>query len=161
MTSNFTELIEQGGKSEVLVYQYLTARGWEVEDKTKDPTYQAQDIDFIASKEDSRRTVEVKQDNKCSITGNILLETITNKRNGNIGWFAKCEAEYIIWHDTNNHQLLTVASSDLRAYINMKGTKARYKEWDSWEGYGYKTSCGYLIPLYHFKECFSIGEHSI
>lgn len=157
MQSNFYETLAQGNVSEVLVTTYLANRGWSIEDKTKEKEYQSIEIDIIATKNDACRSIEIKQDNRVGETGNLLIETITNKKRGSIGWFNKTEADYIFIHNTKDHQLLIVVTDDLRAYLELEGNFSTYREWILFEGYGYKTSCGYTIPLSHFSTIFDVG----
>ena len=125
MNSNSYETTALGATSESLVQLFLTERGWLVENLSQDKQYQQKDIDFLATKDGETRTVEVKQDNRCGQTGNFLLETITNCRTGGKGWFAKTQADYIIFHNTIGGELLTTATNYLRAYLAMPGNQSR------------------------------------
>jgi len=161
MESNFYTTLAQGGKSEALVQAFLNTKGWDVTDRTHDKEYQSIDIDFTVIKANDCRSIEVKQDNRVGDTGNLLIEIITNKKSGNQGWFNKTQAEYIVFHDTINKQLLIAETAELRAYLNTKANCARWKEWKTFEGYGYKTAEGWLIPIADYKNYYSLGEYSI
>lgn len=157
MNSNFNATMALGAKSETVVANYLTSKGWQVTDRTKEKEYQDKDIDFTAIKADDFRSIEVKMDNRVGTTGNLLLETITNLKNGNLGWFNKTKAQYIFIHNTGDNQLIIAATDDLRAYLKLEGNLSRYREWELFEGYGYKTACGYTIPLNHFTTIYTVG----
>ena len=161
MNSNFTECVARGRTSEALVASFLLEKGWRIEDVTQDKTYQSLEIDLIAHKDGCRRSLEVKQENKVGSTGNLLLEIITNTKTGGEGWFSKCQADYIFWHDTQNQLLLVAATSSVREYITMEGSKAYWKVWKSFEGYGYKESEGLLLPLWHYEQHFPLFKYAL
>lgn len=97
----FNELLEEGRRGEVAVKKLLEDRGWLVYDVSADLEYQLRDIDLVAEKEDSIRTIEVKTDNLFNTTGNICFELISNISTGRKGWYHMCDADLLIVYTTN------------------------------------------------------------
>jgi len=141
--NNFYSLVAEGNKSEQLVADWITNKGWTVVNVTADKQYQDLEIDLIATKGNEVRTIEVKRENRCADTGNLLLETVTNTRTKNKGWFKKTQADFICWHDTQNNKLLFSLTSALQEII--KQPYVRYKEWKSFEKNKYISSCGWFV----------------
>ncbi len=115
--NNFYSLVAEGNKSEQLVADWLTNKGWTVVNVTGDKKHQDLEIDLIATKGNEVRTIEVKRENRCADTGNLSLETVTNTRTKNKGWFKKTQADFICWHDTQNNKLLFSLTSALQEII--------------------------------------------
>lgn len=157
----FDQDLSKGRNSEDVVASFLTCRGWEVQNKSNDKNFQSIDVDFLVAKGEDIRFVEVKQENRVAATGNLLLETITNTKTKGEGWFSKTAADWIIFHNTTENILIAIETAALRCYIKDANTKARYKEWKSNEGYTTKTSEGFLLPLWHFKETYQVYEYQL
>lgn len=158
MSTNFYSTLATAKLSEALVADFLISRGWTITDVSDDKQYQSVDIDIIAENEDCRRTIEIKRDNCIAETGNIILETITNARKQTKGWFEITEAEYLFIHDTKNNVLLVAAISHLRQFIKEHRKLVRYKFFNSWEGYGYKQSEAWLVPLVEYQNHYPTWE---
>lgn len=97
--SLFTRQLKKGKVGEELAYNYLIARGWEVEDVSNNEEYFSLDIDFIAAKDGNSVSLDVKTEEAMSRTGNMFIEHTITYQDGRMakGWLHYSKAEYI-WH---------------------------------------------------------------
>lgn len=114
---SFAEDLNDGKKAEELVRFKLSQTGkfesiWDCSD---DKYFQSKDIDILALKQDGQITkIEVKADRQAHRTGNLAWE---QKTSGNIGCFAKTEADYIMYYVVGNGSLYIFQPKVLRRYI--------------------------------------------
>ena len=107
-----------GIRGEALVAAALRAKGHTVEDLTNNIEARANDIDFSLTKNGITITLEVKNDIKSEITGNVYLETfnINNFNHNCYGWFKYSTADYVCFVQENNRRAHIVNLEELRAY---------------------------------------------
>lgn len=87
-----------------------------VMDVRKDKRFQQYDVDFLWEKSDRHIWwVEIKTDKAMNRTGNIVYET---KTSGNIGCFAKTQAEIIMYYDYVGHIMYAIYVPRLRRYVD-------------------------------------------
>jgi len=114
---SFAEDLQDGKKAEELVRFKLSQTGkfvgiWDCSD---DKYFQSKDIDILALKPDGGiAKIEVKADRQAHRTGNLAWE---QKTSGNIGCFAKTEADYIMYYVVGNGELYIFQPKELRRYI--------------------------------------------
>lgn len=114
---SFAVDLHDGKKAEELVRFKLSQTGkfvgiWDCSD---DKYFQEKDIDILALKPDGGIVkIEVKADRQAHRTGNLALE---QKTSGNIGCFAKTEADYMMYYVIENGSLYIFEPSTMRRYI--------------------------------------------
>ena len=72
--------------------------GIEVSDVTDDPVYWERDIDLVCNFDRQRFTVEIKADQRASITGNLFLETVSVEAKPSKGWLTLTEADLLFYY---------------------------------------------------------------
>jgi hypothetical protein len=131
---SFAEDLQDGKKAEELVRFKLSQTGkfeaiWDCSD---DKYFQSKDIDILALKPDGGiAKIEVKADRQAHRTGNLAWE---QKTSGNIGCFAKTEADYIMYYVVGNGELYIFQPKELRRYIE-QSHKRMFPMGDNAEGY--------------------------
>lgn len=131
---SFTNDLQDGKKAEELVRFKLSQTGKFVEiwDCSDDEYFQSKDIDILALKQDGRITkIEVKADRKAHETGNLVWE---QKTSGNIGCFAKTEADFIMYYTIGDGSLYIFKPKELRRYIERNHMPLK-RMGDNAEGY--------------------------
>lgn len=131
---SFNEDLQDGKKAEELVRFKLSQTGKFVEiwDCSDDEYFQSKDIDILALKQDGKiAKIEVKADRQAHRTGNLAYEKTTS---GNIGCFAKTEADYIMYYTVGNGSLYIFKPKALRRYIERSNLPLK-KMGDNAEGY--------------------------
>ena len=103
-------------------------------DVSKDPYYQAKDIDILVQRNDGVIVkYEVKSDRQADETGNICFEVTSN---GNVGCLQRSEADYIFYKTENHNYLFSLA--EMRAYLKTHP----YGEYEMGDG-----ARGYLLNI--------------
>lgn len=131
---SFAVDLQDGKKAEELVRFKLSQTGkfvgiWDCSD---DSYFQTKDIDILALKEDGGIVkIEVKADRQAHRTGNLAWE---QKTSGNIGCFAKTEADFIMYYTIGDGSLYIFKPKELRRYIERKHMKLK-RMGDNAEGY--------------------------
>lgn len=144
----FNESLEEGRRGEVAVKKLLEDRGWLVYDVSAELEYQLRDIDLVAEKEDSIRTIEVKTDNLFNTTGNICFELISNISTGRKGWYHICDADLLIVYTTN--KFIVIDMKQLKQHGLPDGKISYTRCWEN--GKYYKESQIKLVPLTSLQE---------
>lgn len=96
-TDNFYESKLEGKRGEALVAAALRAKGHEITDLSSDMEARYNDIDLLLSKNGNTTTLEIKNELKSEITGNVFLETFNIHNDGHNchGWFQYSQADYV------------------------------------------------------------------
>lgn len=157
MATNFLRDQREGAKSEGSVVTWLTRRGWDVTDVSRNITYRDKHVDLIAMQGADVRNIEVKRDNLIGATGNFFLETVTNAAAGRAGWFAKTQADYLWVHDTLNEQYYVCRIVDLRDYV--RKYPAKYKHLEGYDGTNFKRCEAWIVPLHKFQQHFDLAVY--
>ncbi len=122
--NNFSAALAAGRKGEALAATFLEQQGYIIEDVSDSKQYQLQDIDLIAQQEDRLAlTIEVKADSRIADTGNICVETITNKSAKKKGWFFYTKALFIFFVDIQQEVIHCVRTNELRELYNNNSFK--------------------------------------
>ena len=117
--SLFSQQLKKGKVGEELTYNYLIARGWEVEDVSNNEEYFSLDIDFLAAKDGNSVSLDVKTEEAMSRTGNMFIEYTLNYLNGKTakGWLHYSKAEYI-WHiNPDNGVAFAYKLEEMKEYL--------------------------------------------
>lgn len=112
--NNFSEALSIGQQGEQAAATLLEESGYQLTDVRQDKHYQAQDIDFLATKGGRTITVEVKTDAAISRYGNLCVETISNKERKKNGWFNTTAADFLFFFDIPTQTTYTVKTEELR-----------------------------------------------
>ena len=121
----FERQLKKGRVGEELSLNYLTNKGWNVEDVSKNEEYFSLDIDFIAEKNGTTVSLDVKTEEAMSRTGNMFIEHTLNYENGKIakGWLFYSQAEYI-WHiNLDNGVAFAYKLKDMKEYLKKSPIK--------------------------------------
>jgi hypothetical protein len=132
---------------------WLKGNGFEVQDVSKDRTYQSQDIDMVITKGGKRTTVEFKADKVIATSGNLYFEIVSNLEKGTPGCLVYCKAEWLYYYDQNNHKLHAIRMTYLRAKLSaIPINQLRiHRSRTGFDG-GYYTTVGVTIPLSAIKD---------
>ena len=150
--ATFQQQLKVGNIGEAAIASYLTSRNWQVTDTTKNESFFALDIDFIANKGAESRTIEVKTDTAIARTGNLFLEISQDEGSSRKGWALTSEAQYLFYYDLQNKICYCFFMEDMRkATQNSAYRKARCFD-------NHFTRVGVLLPL---KEALTKYEHQI
>ena len=107
-------------------------------DVSKDPYYQAKDIDILVQRNDGIIVkYEVKSDRQADETGNICFEVSSN---GNEGCLARSEADYIFYKTEKHNYLFSL--KDMRSFLQTHP----YGEYEMGDG-----ARGYLLNIEDLK----------
>ncbi len=110
----------------------------EIEDVSKDQSYQKQDIDLIIIYTDlTEVTVEIKVDNQIYRTNNFFFETISNDVKNTPGCFFYSKANKFYYFDSHSGDLFIIDLLTARAWFN--------KNIDSFEEVSTSTISNYKI----------------
>ena len=145
--SLFSQQLKKGKVGEELAYNYLIARGWEVEDVSNNEEYFSLDIDFIAAKDGNSVSLDVKTEEAMSRTGNMFIEDTITYQDGRMakGWLYYSKAEYI-WHvNPKNGVAFVYRLEDMKEYLRKAPRK-----WGTCRD-GYKTVDGRLVKPAEYK----------
>ena len=101
-----------GDEGEGYFYNTMLAKGLYIVDVSKVAEYRLQDIDFVMYTEDfTARTIEVKWDRRCGVTGNIFVELSED------GWLNKCKADIIAYGDEANRLFYSFCRYSISDYL--------------------------------------------
>ncbi|GLI51327.1 hypothetical protein TSYNTROOL_14130 [Tepidanaerobacter syntrophicus] len=89
----FYKCLEVAKIGEKIVTELFENKGYTVKDVSSDEKWQEPDIDLLIYQDGKLvNKVEVKTDEKALVTGNVFIETKSNK---GLGWIWKTEADYL------------------------------------------------------------------
>ena len=117
--SLFSQQLKKGKVGEELAYNYLIARGWEVEDVSNNEEYFSLDIDFLAARNGISTSIDVKTEAAMARTGNMFIEDEIIYKDGREakGWLHYSKAEYI-WHiNPQNGMAFAYNLEEMREFI--------------------------------------------
>ena len=160
--SLFQRQLKKGRVGEELSLNYLINKGWNVEDVSANEEYFNLDIDFIAEKNGTTVSLDVKTEEAMNRTGNMFIETGITYLDGKYkgGWLRYSKAEYI-WHiNPVNSMAFAYRLEDMKEYIKknrckMGSCRDEYKTVDGCliKPEEYKNS-GYWWQEMNLKEIF-------
>lgn len=145
--SLFSRQLKKGKVGEELSYNYLIAKGWEVEDVSNNEEYFSLDIDFLAAKDNISVSLDVKTEEAMNRTGNMFIENTITYQDGRStgGWLYYSKAEYI-WHiNPDNGVAFAYRLEDMKKYLRKTPCK-----WGTCKD-GYKTIDGRLVKPEEYK----------
>ena len=143
----FTRQLKKGKVGEELAYNYLIARGWEVEDVSNNEEYFSLDIDFLITRNGISTSIDVKTEAAMARTGNMFIEDEIIYKDGREakGWLHYSKAEYI-WHvNPKNGVAFVYRLEDMKEYL-----RKAPRRWGTCRD-GYKTVDGRLVKPEEYK----------
>lgn len=148
---SFQSSNDWGKEAEYQVQKHYLDRGFEVEDTSENPKFQSKDIDMIITDKDKDKdysfSVEVKRDSNINITGNFFIEIYTNVETEKVGWFTKCEADFLYYINSKSNVAYVFKPDELRRVVKNHTTRfSRKKVKDR-----YKTILGFTIQVDSLK----------
>ena len=138
----------QGLAGEARVIEHLEAHGFVVE-RVATLREQYEGIDCYASspKTGERKRIEIKTDYRASVTGNAVVETVSNDQSGRAGWVHTTTADWLLYFVPHLDVLYWLRPADLRAALPRWLVECRAF---AAQNVGYRT-LGVLVPLHEFE----------
>lgn len=133
-----------GKIGEELFQQQMEAKGYTVQNVSKDPQYYYKG-DFIITSPTSGETkmFECKFDSRINRTGNLYLEFVNKNSEGCRGWWEFCQADYLAYGNAATNTFLVVSMQELRE---------RVKRLPQRIGFCGDDSAGYLVNISQIKD---------
>lgn len=154
----FTPMLKIGEMAVKEVEKYLRSlkETIEVINVEDDEEYQKKDIDLIWRYEMNGRKyeqrIEVKGD-RYHHTGNVFLETISNRERNNPGCFMYSEADYFFYYFVESRELYIIPLRRAREWFKENMHRFEEKCLSTKVGnYTYYTSAGRLVPRKVLRE---------
>lgn len=146
-----------GLKGEQAVFNYLISHDYNVEDVSNNPLYFPKDIDFLITSQDGEQTsIEVKNCQCISRTGNLFIEHTQDIDRNEPGWYRITEADKLFYRDDLNQVVYVIKMDDLREYVeSKKGQLAERKAKPNEVG---KVSVGYLVQVKELSNIYPVVE---
>lgn len=145
-----------GRKGEEAIINYLLAAGYDVQDVSADPEYWAKDTDILATKDGKTTSIEVKNDQHISKTGNAFIENSQDIDGGQAGWFLITKADKLYYRDDINSIAYVIDMDDLREYIEArKQTLPQRKARPNAAG---KVAQGYLVQISDLEAFYPVSK---
>lgn len=110
-TYDFRERHDRGKEAERFIYEAFQGRFCVI----PAPRYlQDQGVDFTFSGQSGVFKVELKTDDRAHQTGNAFIETVSNDREGLLGWAHTSQADWLLYWVPGRHQCYRLAMGDIR-----------------------------------------------
>lgn len=109
---NFKELLQQGKKGELIVYEIMKPTNPTLQFVENAETQRQNDIDLTVN----GLTLEVKYDAMTHSTRNMFIELIQNIPYGTKGWFYVSKADYLFYIEEKSRTIHAFKLNDLREY---------------------------------------------
>lgn len=114
-SSYFVRKNKEGKQAEQIVKDYLTGRGYTVQDVSEDCDNYQNDVDFIVQKDGRTSKIEVKLDTRLAETQNIAFEDafyLKDKETGQTetreGYYHYSQCDFLIFVSPDNKSLYMV-----------------------------------------------------
>lgn len=98
----------------------MEAIGYKITDVSSNREYFSKDIDLLATRGTQSMSIEVKSDSRLNETGNVCIETVTNRQHNKKGWFYYTEATHIFFVDVNENVIHCVRLDELKKLYHKK-----------------------------------------
>lgn len=133
-----------GKTGEQLFQQKMEAKGYTIQNVSADPQYYYKG-DFLVTSPTSGLTkiIEVKFDSKINRTGNLYLEFVNKNSDQCIGWFERCQADYLAYGNAKTNTFFVVPMQELRERVKRLPQRVAFCGDDS---------AGYLVHISQIKD---------
>lgn len=158
--------IEKQAEAVLLPYMEKTWPGCVYYATRHHPLVQKFDGDFLVKRCGNAKYIEIKAERKH--TGNLFIETWSNKQRKTLGWFHVCQADWLWYFFLDNNSLYVVPMNSLREWA--RGSHYRLLQFNERKQQAYSQlndTWGRLVPIDVLKnECpafrgpFLIGEQA-
>lgn len=142
-SSYFVLKNKEGKQAEQLVKDYLTDRGYTVQDVSEEQDNYQNDIDFIVQKDGRTSKIEVKLDTRLAETQNIAFEDVfylKDKESGQTetreGYYHYSQCDFLIFVSSADNSLYMVHFAKLK-----EQEEALQREFKSKKFYSYTDKC--------------------
>ena len=142
-SSYFALKNKEGKQAEQLVKDYLTDRGYTVQDVSEEQDNYQNDIDFIVQKDGRTSKIEVKLDTRLAKTQNIAFEDVfylkdkeTGQTETREGYYHYSQCDFLIFVSPANKNLYMVHFAKLK-----EQEEALQQEFKSKKFYSYTDKC--------------------
>lgn len=113
--------MNNGRDGELLFYNIMNSRNYQVNDVSNNPNYWNKDIDFIIKSNTTGlvKSFEIKWDNVIYYTNNLFLEYYNprSKQWNYDGWWEHCEADYLAYGDSYNKVFYIIPMPELKERV--------------------------------------------
>jgi hypothetical protein len=147
MIHEFKNSLTLGKLGEEEVIKYFNKQEIEFVDVRNDKDYQSKDVDFVLYTSMDAWCVDIKTDNMISKTGNLFIETTSNKELGKKGWLYASKADEIWYFDYVNKIIYVLHLEKFRDWFERYKDQFQERIVINKHATGTYTSMGYLIPL--------------
>lgn len=146
---NFKTDLKRGKVGEDAFVRVAENIGWVVHDKSDDPKYWEQDVDFIITDRNGKdRKCEVKWDFRINQTNNFFIETVSSVRIMSKGWIYKTQADAIFYGDAIGGVFYLFKPKEMIDYCNKY--KPRSIDWYNKETG--TTVRGFLVNFHDYSK---------
>ena len=162
-SSYFVLKNKEGKQAEQIVKDYLTGRGYTVQDVSEEQDNYQNDIDFIVQKDGRTSKIEVKLDTRLAETQNIAFEDVFYLKDKETGQTETREGYY---HYSQCDFLIFVSPADNNLYmvhfVKLKEQEeALQQEFKSKKFYSYTDKCQKTMKIISVKTLKAKGLLSI
>lgn len=142
-SSYFVLKNKEGKQAEQIVKDYLTGRGYTVQDVSAEQDNYQNDIDFIVQKDGRTSKIEVKLDTRLAETQNIAFEDVfylkdkeTGQTETREGYYHYSQCDFLIFVSSADNSLYMVHFAKLK-----EQEEALQREFKSKKFYSYTDKC--------------------
>ena len=142
-SSYFVLKNKEGKQAEQIVKDYLTGRGYTVQDVSEEQENYQNDVDFIVRKDGRTSKIEVKLDTRLAETRNIAFEDVfylKDKETGQTeireGYYHYSQCDFLIFVSPDDNSLYMIRFAKLK-----EQKEALQQEFKSKKFYSYTDKC--------------------
>ena len=142
-SSYFVLKNKEGKQAEQLVKDYLTGRGYTVQDVSEEQDNYQNDVDFIVQKDGRTSKIEVKLDTRLAETQNIAFEDVfylkdkeTGQTETRAGYYHYSQCDFLIFVSPADNSLYMIHFANLK-----EQEEALKHEFKSKKFYSYTDKC--------------------
>lgn len=162
-SSYFVLKNKEGKQAEQIVKDYLTDRGYTVQDVSEERDNYQNDVDFIVKKDGHISKIEVKLDKRLSETQNIAFEDafyLKDKETGQTetreGYYHYSQSDFLIFVSPADNSLYMVHFAKLK-----EQEEALQREFKSKKFYSYTDKCQKALKIISVDTLKAMGLLSI
>ncbi len=162
-SSYFVLKNKEGKQAEQLVKDYLTDRGYTVQDVSEEQDNYQNDIDFIVQKDGRTSKIEVKLDTRLAETQNIAFEDVfylkdkeTGQTETREGYYHCSQCDFLIFVSPADNSLYMVYFAKLK-----EQEEALQQEFKSKKFYSYTDKCQKTMKIISVDALKAMGLLSV
>ena len=162
-SSYFVLKNKEGKQAEQIVKDYLTGRGYTVQDVSEEQDNYQNDVDFIVQKDGHTSRIEVKLDTRLAETQNIAFEDVfylkdkeTGQTETREGYYHYSQCDFLIFVSPADNNLYMVHFAKLK-----EQEEALQREFKSKKFYSYTDKCQKALKIISVDTLKAMGLLSI